>query len=414
VGEENLNKPKLDEGDMDVRHIRDDFPLLRNESVVYLDSACQSLKPESVLKAMDQYNREFPACGGRSVHRLANRVSMEVDMAREKIAQLIGSPSPDSIVFTKNCTEAINTVARGLGLSDSDTVVTTDIEHNSNHIPWLRLAQNGVKRRIVATDNGILDIEGLQEAMSSDVRLVSMVHTSNVTGTTLPAKEVVEIAHEHGALVMLDGAQYAGHAPLDLERLDVDFYTVSIQKTLGPTGLGVLYGKEELLKNLEPLSVGGGTVGLAEYNSVELLPPPERFEGGLLNYAAIIGAGAAADYLMDLGVENIEKHELMLQKRLQKRIEGLEELSVVGPAEAELRGGITSFNIKGLGSHDVAMILDEMGGILLRSGMHCCHPWFRLHGIPGCARASLHLYNNERDIDRFADALEELVSTFSR
>ncbi len=399
---------------MDVSRLREDFPLLRDGSLVYMDSACQSLKPDCVIEAMDLYNREYPACGGRSVHRLADRVSMEVDIARERLAELIGSPAAERIVFTKNCTEAINTVASGLGLKSGDRVLTTDIEHNSNHVPWLRLQRHGVRRGICPTEDGALDIETFKEHLSADVALVSMVHTSNVTGTTIPAKEVAEIAHDHGALLMLDGAQHCGHAPLDLEKLDADFYTVSVQKILGPTGVGLLYGKEELLERLEPLSVGGGTVGLADYGSVNLLPPPERFEGGLLNYAGVIGASKAAEYLMGIGMRRVREHEASLQRRLHTRLEAIPELSIVGPDDPGLRGGILSFNVEGMGSHDVAMILDEMAGVLLRSGMHCCHPWFQSRGLNGCARASMHVYNDHGDVDRLADALQEMASTFCR
>lgn len=399
---------------MDVRRIREDFPLLRKVGVVYMDSACQSLKPDVVIESMDRYNREFPACGGRSVHRLANRVSIEVDESREAISRLIGSPSPDSVVFTKNCTEAINTVAKGLGLRPGDRVLTTDIEHNSNHIPWLRLQEQGVGRAYSPTEDGILDLDSFQDALDPSVRLVSMVHTSNVTGTTLPAKEVVEIAHDNGSLVMLDGAQHVGHSPVDVAKLDVDLYTVSVQKMLGPTGLGVLYGKEEILEGLEPLSVGGGTVGIADYDSVELLPPPERFEAGLLNYAAIIGAGSAAGYLEAIGLDVVREHETSLNRALRSRLAAIPEVSILGPEDASLRAGICSFNVDGLGSHDVAMILDETAGVLIRSGMHCCHPWFRSRGLAGCARASMHIYNDLEDVSRLADGVEDMVSTFCR
>ncbi len=399
---------------MDVRRIREDFPILRKGDIVYMDSACQSLKPDCVMEAMDLYNNEFPACGGRSVHRLANRVSIAVDEAREKLASLIGAGSAENVVFTKNCTEALNTIASGLDLREGDKVVTTDIEHNSNHVPWLRLKENGVRRGFAPTADGVLDLDALQEMLDPSVKVVSMVHTSNVTGTTLPAREVVRMAHDNGSLVVLDGAQHVGHAFTDVGDLDVDFYTVSVQKILGPTGLGLLYGKEDLLKDLRPLSVGGGTVGLADYDSVDLLPPPERFEAGLLNYAGIIGAGVAADYLMDIGLDNVREHETSLNRRLKSRLSSIPEVEILGPEDAGLRAGITSFNVKTMGSHDVAMILDDMAGVLVRSGMHCCHPWFQSRGIPGCVRASMHVYNDHEDVSKLGDAVDEMVSTFCR
>lgn len=222
------------------------------------------------------------------------------------------------------------------------------------------------------------------------------------------------MAHDNGSLVVLDGAQHVGHAPTDVTDLDVDFYTVSVQKILGPTGVGLLYGKEDLLKELSPLSVGGGTVGLADYGSVELLPPPERFEAGLLNYAGIIGAGAAADYLLEIGLDEVRDHETSLNRRLWNRLSSMPEVDIIGPDDPGLRAGITSFNVKTMGSHDAAMILDEMAAVLVRSGMHCCHPWFQSRGIAGCVRASMHIYNDERDVSRLSDALEDMLSTFCR
>ncbi len=399
---------------MDVRRIREDFPILRKGDIVYMDSACQSLKPDCVMAAMDLYHNEFPACGGRSVHRLANRVSIAVDEARERLASLIGAGSPENVIFTKNCTEALNTIANGLDLGEGDKVVTTDIEHNSNHVPWLRLKEKGVERGFAPTVDGILDLDAFQEMLDRSVKVVSMVHTSNVTGTTIPAKEVVRMAHDNGSLVVLDGAQHVGHTFTDVTDLDVDFYTVSVQKILGPTGVGLLYGKECLLKDLQPLSVGGGTVGLADYESVDLLPPPERFEAGLLNYSGIIGAGVAAEYLMEIGLDKVKDHETSLNRGLKKRLSSIPEIEILGPDDAGLRAGITSFNVKTMGSHDAAMILDDMAGVLVRSGMHCCHPWFQSRGIPGCVRASMHVYNDHEDISKLGDALDDMVSTFCR
>jgi Selenocysteine lyase len=398
---------------MDVSGIREDFPTLKKGDHVYLDSACQSLKPESVIDSMLSYYREYPACGGRSVHSMATKVSMRVDGAREKIARFFSSKDPNEFVFTKNCTESLNMIAKGLKFKRGDIIVTGDAEHNSNHIPWIGLMETaGIKRRFARTSvRGEFDMEAFKETMDRNVKMVSISHTSNVTGVTVPLKEIVEIAHDHGALVLADGAQAAPHVPVSLPDLDVDFYAASGHKMLGPSGVGILYGKMELLKGLEPLISGGGTVGLATYDSIKLSPPPERFEAGLLNYSGIIGMGAAVDYLQKIGMKNIHEHETHLQKVLQKEIADL-GLDIVGPEDPAKRGGVFSFNIKGLESHDVAMMLDTKG-IMIRSGMHCAHPFFVSRNIHGCARASVYLYNNDAEMVKFADSLRKVIETFA-
>jgi len=398
---------------MDVSRIREDFPTLKKGDHVYLDSACQSLKPESVIESMLLYYREYPACGGRSVHSMATKVSMKIDGAREKIAKFFSSKDPNEFVFTKNCTESLNMVAKGIKLRKGDVIVTGDAEHNSNHIPWVDLMETaGIKRRFAKTSlKGEFDIEEFKRTMDRSVKIVSISHTSNVTGVTVPLKDIVEIAHDHGALVLADGAQAAPHVPVDLLNLDVDFYAASGHKMLGPSGVGILYGKMELLKELHPLISGGGTVGLATYDSIKLSPPPERFEAGLLNYSGIIGMGAAVDYLQRIGMKNIHEHEKHLQKVLQKEISDL-DISTVGPEDPDERGGVFSFNIKGLESHDVAMMLDAKG-IMIRSGMHCAHPFFVSRNIHGCARASMYLYNNDEEMKKFADSLRKVIETFA-
>ena len=399
---------------MDVRSVRNDFPCLRNDDTVYLDSACQSLRPQSVIDSIVSYYSEFPACGGRSVHSMATRVSMAVDSSRESAARFFGCSDPSEFIFTKNCTEALNMVARGLALKRGDVVLTGDCEHNSNHVPWVDLAETvGIKRRIVRSDADGFDIEAFKKLMDKDVKIVSMGHSSNVTGAEVPVKEITEIAHDHGAKVMIDGAQAAPHIPVDLRRLDVDFYAVSVHKMLGPSGVGILYGKTDELMSLRPLISGGGTVGLATYDSVKLTPLPERLEAGLLNYSGVIGTGAALDYLTKIGMDNISKHERMLQRLVQTETEGMKRLSIVGSDDPDRRGGIFSFNIDGLESHDIAVILDTKR-IMIRSGMHCAHPFFVSKGLRGCARASFYLYNDENDVRRFADALEKIEKTFTK
>jgi len=402
-------------GNMDIKSIRNDFPTLRNSDAVYLDSACQSLKPQCVIDAMMSYYNEFPACGGRSVHSMATKVSMGIDGARETVARFFNSKNPAEFIFTKNCTEGLNIVAKGIGLKKDDVVLTGDCEHNSNHVPWMDLVETvGIKRRFVrSSTNGEFDIEEFKGSIDRKVKVVSMGQSSNVTGAEIPVKEITEIAHDNGSIVMIDGAQAAPHVPVDLIDLDVDFYTVSGHKMLGPSGVGILYGKMEMLKKTRPLISGGGTVGLATYDSIKLTPPPEKFEAGLLNYSGIIGTGAAFEYLKKVGMRNISEHEKHVQKLVQKETEDMKKLSIVGSPDPEKRGGIFSFNIGGLESHDIAVILDTKK-IMIRSGMHCAHPFFVSRNMRGCARASFYLYNNDDDIVKFADALKKIEETFSK
>jgi cysteine desulfurase / selenocysteine lyase len=402
---------------MDIDKIRADFPILSqgDKSPVYLDTACQSLRPRQVVEAMDSYYYDYPACGGRSVHRLATQVSIKIDTAREKVSDFIGSNSYDQVIFTKSTTESINLIARGLCLKRGDAVLTTDLEHNSNHVPWLQLKKNsGVDRVIVDTpDDGSFDIEALKRSMTKKVKLVSVVQTNNVTGTTIPVKEICEISHDNGSLVMVDGAQSAPHMKVDVEDMDVDFYAFSMHKMLGPSGMGVLYGKKELLNQVEPLIVGGGGVSLTTYDKVELLPIPERFESGLLNYAGIIGSGAAVDYLRAIGMEDVMEHDVECNRIVTEGLADESKVAVIGPVDPELRGSIYSFNVSGMRSHDVAMIVDEMAGMMIRSGMHCVHPYFLKKKIDGAARASFYLYNSKDDCRRFVQAVKETVRSFA-
>ncbi len=401
---------------MNVSSLRKDFPTIRNGKSVYLDSACQSLKPDCVIEKMLSYYNEFPACGGRSVHSMGTRVSMEMDETREKLARFFGCDDPNEFIFTKNCTEGMNTVARGFGLKKGDAVMTTDVEHNSNHVQWLEMASEiGIKRVYCRTsDRGEFDIEEFKKVMNKNVKLVSMGHVSNITGCTVPVKEVTEIAHDYGAAVAIDGAQAAPHIPVDLKDLDVDFYAASLHKMLAPTGVGFLYGKAERLKELKPLMYGGGIVGLTTYDTVKISPAPEKFEAGLENYSGIIGSSAALDYLSKVGMKNIAEHETHLQRVIQDALGGIDRISIVGPEDPAKRGGVFSFNIAGLNSHDVAMMLDNMDSIMIRSGMHCAHPFFVSRNIDGCARASVYLYNDENDVKRFTEATKKIVDTFSR
>ncbi len=399
---------------MDMESVRKDFPTIRKNKGIYLDSACQSLRPDQVIQSMTDYYENYPACGGRSVHSMATKVSVAIDECRETLASFFGTKDPECYIFTKNSTEGLNTAAFGLDLKKGDVVVTTDSEHNSNHVPWLRLRDTiGIERRFSKSGKtGEFDIESFKACMDSKVKVVSVQHTNNVTGCSVPVKAVTEIAHDHGAVVIIDGAQAAPHMPVDLSKIDADIYCCSVHKMLGPSGMGIMYGKREILEKLRPLTVGGGTVGLTTYDSVTLAPIPDRFEAGLLNYAGIIGTKAALDYLSKIGMDNVESWDTELMRCAVSNLEDIKNLHLVGPEQPGKRCGVLSFNIDGLASHDIAMMLDSMSGVTIRSGMHCAHPFYVSRAIDGSARASAYLYNSREEMDIFTDTVRKIAETF--
>jgi len=405
---------------MDVARIRKDFPVLSRDfggkAPIYFDSACQTLRPKQVVAAMDQYYEEFPACAGRSVHKMATEVSLRCDDVRARVADFLGAESPSEVSFLKNTTEGLNTVIFGSGLGAGDEVVTTDYEHNSVHVPALQAARSfGIRRKVVpsATD-GTFDLEAFEEMMSRKVKLVAMCLTSNVTGYTLPAKEVVDIAHSHGSRVLFDAAQAAPSQRIDVRATGADYLVCSAHKMCGPSGVGLFYARSELSEKLQPLMFGGHGISDTDDRSFTLLPAPEKFETGLQNYSGIMGTGAAVQYLSDLGMDAIQDHVVSLNKRMTRALKDVPGLTIVGPSDPNLRGGILSFNLRGLLAHDVAMILDNSRNIMIRSGMHCCHSFFHSRGIDGCARASVYLYNSPQEAEAFVAAVADLADKFSK
>ncbi len=395
--------------------IREDFPaIINNPDTIYLDSACMALKPKKVIDAILEYYSNLGGCGGRSAHRLAIEVTERTEEAREKIARFF-SAERNEMVFTRNTTEGLNMVARGLNLEKGDRVLTTDKEHNSNLIPWQKLAGRGIKHEIVPSNpDGTFNIEAFKERMNRDVKVVSIVHTSNLDGYTVPAKDIGEIAHDYGAIFVLDAAQSAPHHPIDVKDVDVDFMAFSMHKMAGPTGVGALYGKYELLRELEPLNYGGGTVEDTTYACATLLEPPERFEAGLQDYAGIIGAGAAVEYLKAIGMREIERHEVELNRIITEELKDLSGIRIIGPQEPELRGGIFNFTINGLDSNQMAVLLDEKYGILVRGGKQCVNSWYNSQGIEGGVRASFYIYNTEKEVRYMAEAVREIMEMLEK
>ena len=400
---------------MDIQKFKQDFPLLqkgiKGKPVVYFDNACQTLRPLSVIEAVNQYYREYPACAGRSVHKLGELVTKKCDEARKLVADFIGAKRREEIIFTRNTTEGINLVAHSLGLKAGDVVITTDKEHNSNLVPWQRLAQKiGIIHKIVPSKkDNTFDLEAFTEMVDEKVKLVSMVLTSNLDGVTIPALEIIKITHRHGGKVLLDAAQAIPHQQINVRKLDVDFLAFSGHKMLGPSGTGVLYGKYKLLEDLEPFMVGGDTVEYSTYKDHKFLPLPEKFEAGLQNYAGIIGLGAAVKYLDKIGLENIAKQEKKLNRFVTKEIEKLPNTTIIGPSDPALRGGIVSFYVKGVDPHQIALILDESSNIMIRSGQHCVHSWFHAHNIQASARVSFYFYNTLEEVEMFITNLQRTV-----
>ena len=400
---------------MTVEGRRPDFSALtprpEHPTPTYLDSACMSLVPNRVLEAMAEYYRDFPGCAGRSLHRYAEEVGRRYEGARAAFASFLGRADPRGVVFVRNATEAINLVGQGLSYSRGDRVLVTDREHNSNLVIWQRLAQErGIRLSTLALpDDGSFDGDALEGELAKGVRLLSFFHTSNLDGRSLPVREITERAHDHGALVLFDGCQAAPHLAVDLDAWGVDFYAISAHKMLGPTGIGVLAAAPGPIAELRPLLLGGETVEWSTLTDHELRPPPHRFEAGLQNYAGVIGAHAALDYLRSVGLDEVESRQRELNARVSKAFAGEDRLHLLGPTDPRERPSIFAFSLDGIDPNDAAVFLDEGHDVMVRSGMHCVHSFYERRGLPGNVRASFYFYNDRGDADRLVAGLEELL-----
>ena len=391
-----------------------DFPILfrpdGERAIAYLDSACQSLRPIQVTEAIQSYYELSQACSGRSMHRLGTAVTTMVDEARAQIARFINAKRKEEIIITRNTTEGINLVANALRLQAGDTILISDKEHNSNLIPWQKAARDrGIIFKIVhSLPDNTFDIQGFEQYFSEKIKLVSMTAMSNLDGVSIPAGEVIRIAHAHGALVLLDGAQSVPHSKMDVQALDADFLAFSGHKMCGPSGMGVLYGKHALLEEMDTFMVGGDTVANSSYESCEFLAAPEKFEAGLQDYAGIIGLGEASRYLEKIGFTKIQQTEHDLNAFITENILSIPGLHLIGPADPILRHGIVTFYIDGIDSHRIALMLDQMAGVMVRSGMHCVHSWFNARKISGSVRASLYFYNTQEDAQKLVTNLNKI------
>lgn len=399
---------------MNLSELRLDFPILnpqgKEKQVIYLDTACQSLRPRQVIEAITSYYVKIPACSGRSNHQLATAVTQKVDDVREQVARFLGASRKEEIIFTRNTTEGINLVANSLDFKAGDVVLVGGKEHNSNLIPWQVLAsKRGIQLKILAPQaDGTFDLAAFEQIVKADVRLVAFGQTSNLDGVSLPVEQIVKLAHQSGALVLLDAAQSAPQRKINVRALDVDFLAFSGHKILGPSGTGVLYGKSKLLDAMTPFLVGGDTVASSTYESAEFLPVPEKFEAGLQDYAGIIGLGEAVRYLQTVGFEAIQKQELLLNQIMTEGCKEIQGLHLIGPAEPALRSGIYTFYIDGIDSHRIALMLDQMANICVRSGQHCVHSWFHENKIKGSVRASAYFYNTSQEAEIFVENLKKI------
>ncbi|MDE3840030.1 cysteine desulfurase [Bacillus methanolicus] len=406
---------------MNVQDIRKMFPILDQEvngnPLVYLDNAATSQKPISVIETLDRYYREYNSNVHRGVHTLGTRATDAYEGAREKVRKFINAKSTEEVIFTRGTTTALNMVAASYAranLTKGDEIVISYMEHHSNIIPWQQAAKytGATLKYLPLQEDGTISLDDVRKTITPNTKIVSIVHVSNVLGSINPIKEIAKIAHENGAIMVVDGAQSAPHMKIDVQDLDCDFFAFSSHKMCGPTGIGVLYGRKHLLENMEPVEFGGEMidfVGLYESTWKEL---PWKFEGGTPIIAGAIGLGAAIDFLQDIGLENILEHEHKLVSYALKKLSEVEGITIYGPKDPEKRAGLVTFNIEDVHPHDVATVLDAEG-IAVRAGHHCAQPLMKWLDVSATARASFYLYNTEEDIDKLVKGLVKTKEYFS-
>ncbi len=406
---------------LDPYEARRDFPTLAREihgrPLIYLDNAATSQKPRQVLDAILEFYRLHNANVHRGAHTLANEATELYEDAHEEVAKFIGARDYREIVFTRNTTESLGLIAYTWGLQnlrEGDEVVVTLMEHHSNLLPWLQVSRlTGSELKFVkVTEEGMLDYSGFEKLLSERTKLIAVVHVSNVLGVVNDVRRIARLAHEHDAIIVVDGAQSVPHIPVDVRELECDFLAFSGHKMLGPTGIGVLYAKADVAEELAPHEAGGGTIRSVSYSSGELkvkwVEMPWRLESGTPNLAGAIGLAEAVRYLREIGVSDVERHERRLLEHGMRRLGEIEGVEVYGPRRLEARTGIISFNLHGLSSHEVALLLDEYG-IAVRSGYHCAQPLHEQLGLKGTVRASFYLYNTMEEVDALADAITEIL-----
>jgi len=413
-----ITKPK----ELDVEAIREQFPIfrrtIRGKRLIYLDSAATSQKPQCVIDAEREFYERYNANVHRGAYRIAEEATAAYEAAREKIARFLNATSKECIVFTRGTTEAINLVAYAWGwanLKEGDEILLTEMEHHSNIVPWQLIAQRtGAKIKVVPiTDDGLLDMDAFERLLTEQVKLVAVTHVSNVLGTINPVREICQKAHEVGAVVLVDGAQAAPHLPVDVQAIGCDFYALSGHKMCGPTGIGVLYGRKELLEAMPPFLGGGEMIRTVTFERTTFNDVPYKFEAGTPPIAQAIALGAAVDFLTSIGMEKIRAHEIELTSYALERLQEVSGITVYGAAPPEQRGGVIAFNLNDIHPHDLATFLDAYG-ICIRAGHHCAQPLMRRLNVAATARASFYLYNTPDEIDTLVEALKEAAKFFGR
>ncbi len=413
--------PLSSDGNSMFANVRDDFPILNREvhpgiPLVYLDSAATSQKPAVVIDAMTEYYRKNNANIHRGVHALAEEATADYEDARKKIARFIGAGSAQELIFTRNTTESINLFSNTWGranLNPGDTILLTEMEHHSNLVPWQILAaEKQLRLEFIPIDtNGELDLAKYQELLRLEPKLVAFIHMSNVLGTVNPAKEIIRFAKIAGAVTLVDAAQSVPHFAVDVKELDADFIAFSAHKMLGPTGIGALWGRKELLENMPPFLGGGDMIKKVQLRSFTANDLPHKFEAGTPAIAEAIGFGAAIDYLESIGMNNIAAHEQNLTSYAMEKVHEVSGLELMGPAEAGKKGGVVTFTMEGIHPHDIAQILDSVG-VAVRAGHHCAMPLHEKLKIDASTRASFYLYNNEKDVDQLIIGLIKVQQYF--
>ncbi len=405
---------------LDVARIRKDFPILDREvhgrPLVFLDSAASSQRPQQVLDAMNTYYERHHANVHRGIYLLAEEATAAYEGARDKVAALLHAYDRSEVVFTKNSTEALNLMARSIGdrgLGPGDEIVVTEMEHHSNIVPWQLLAQRtgATLRWIGITDEGRLDLTGLEQVITERARVVSFVHQSNILGTINPTSQIVRRARQVGALVGLDASQSVPHGPVDVQELGVDFLACTGHKMLGPTGIGVLWARRELLDELPPFLGGGEMIETVTMTGSTYAAPPHKFEAGTPPIAEAVGLAAAVDYLTEVGLDAVRAHEKALTTYALDALAQVEQLRVVGPRTTVSRGGTISFTLADVHPHDVGQLLDEQG-VAVRVGQHCAAPVCRRLGVPATTRMSSYLYTTTDEIDALVAGLEHVKRVF--
>lgn len=407
---------------LDIEAIRRDFPILHRtvhgKPLVYLDNAATTQKPQAVIDALVEYYERYNANIHRGLHALAEEATARYEESRAKAAHFVNAPETESIIFTRNATEAINLVAHSWGrkhLRAGDEIVLTVMEHHSNLVPWQMLArEKGVVLRFVDIDEqGRLLMDDFDRLVGGKTKLVALVHASNVLGTINPLREIAKVAHERGALVLADAAQSVPHMPVDVQELDVDFLAFSSHKMMGPTGVGILYTRRSVLEEMDPFLGGGEMIRKVTLEESTWNALPWRFEAGTPNIADVIALGAAIDYLEGLGMEAVRAHEVDLVRYALERLGAIPDLTLYGPRDPEGRGGVVAFNCDDIHPHDIGTALDSFG-IAIRAGHHCAQPLMQRLGLVATARASFYVYNTREEIDALAEGTQQAARFFER